>query len=674
MTGVGGMEYIHRVTSFQCGVSMSRFTQCPGDEKDGTKTLQPGGESTGGMNTSTQKLSSERYKAFVEDIEEGVYEIDIDGYFLYFNDALCRVFGYPRSEIQFRNIRRFMDPESAARAFANFDNVYRSGLGITDFVWRTVGKNSQTRVISLSAHLIRNQEGKAVGFRGIARDITHKTRIARNNESLLKFSLALPEHHELDELLDFVTTEVKRILEVEGALVIFLDEEKQELFFKAAAHEDSTAQRLAKEQRWPADTGVSGRVIKTGEPAVVDDVSSDPDFYPVVDLKAGFTTRSLLDVPLRSRDRVIGVLSAMNKKWGRFDDIDVELLNTLASSVALSIENVRFAEELKDAYKEVSSLNRAKDKVINHLSHELKTPLSVLGACLSIIEKRISSVPKKLWGPVMDRARRNLERILEVQYEVEDIMRNGHYRTHYLLTSLLDACRDQLAGLVEIESDDVDLVERVSARIDDIFGPREYVSEPIRLDQFVPRFLDDLKDSFAHRNVDFKMEFEPVKPVMIPSAVLGKVVGGLVRNAVENTPDGGRVEVSVMPDGDGVELVVADYGVGITEENQRRIFEGFFTTQETIDYSSKSPFDFNAGGRGADLLRMKIFSERYGFRIHMSSKRCKHIPGARDKCPGDVDLCPHCTSVEDCLDSGGTVFTVFFRAVGESRGRKDETD
>lgn len=614
------------------------------------------------IDSATERLSSERYKAFVEDIEEGVYEIDIDGYFLYFNDALCRVFGYPRSEIQFRNIRRFMDRESAARAFERFENIYLTGRGITDFVLKTVGKNSQSRVISLSAHLIRNREGIGVGFRGIARDITQETLIARNNEALLHLSLELPEHHELEGLLDYVSSEVKRILEVEGALVILLDEEKQEFFFKAAAHEDSGAEKRAKELRWPANLGVAGRVVRTGEPAIVADVSSDADYYPVVDLKAGFATRNLLDVPLRSKDRIIGVLCAINKKNGSFDVTDMELLNTLAGSVALSIENSKFSEELKTAYKEVSDLNRAKDKVINHLSHELKTPLAVLDSSLSILGKRLSVLQRDSWEPVLERARRNLRRILELQYEVEDIMRNRHYHSHRMISWMLEACRDELSSLVEEETGQGDIARRVSARIDRLFGPMEYEPEYIDPGLFAASTIEKLESLFAHRKIELTKDFKPVEQVMIPHHVLGKVVTGLVKNAIENTPDGGLVEVSVRPLDGNIELVVRDYGVGVTEENQKRIFEGFFTTQETGDYSSKRPFDFNAGGRGADLLRMRIFSERFGFRLHMVSTRCRYIPSDRDRCPGEIGLCPHCVSAADCHTSGGTVFTVCFPA------------
>ena len=111
---------------------------------------------------------------------------------------------------------------------------------------------------------------------------------------------------------------------------------------------------------------------------------------------------------------------------------------------------------------------------------------------------------------------------------------------------------------------------------------------------------------------------------------------------------------------EGAELVVRDYGVGITEDAQRRIFEGFFTTQDTMAYSSKRPFDFNAGGKGADLLRMKIFSERYNFTMGMVSTRCRFLPKDTDVCPGRISQCSQCSTIENCHDSGGTTFTIYF--------------
>jgi len=79
-----------------------------------------------------------------------------------------------------------------------------------------------------------------------------------------------------------------------------------------------------------------------------------------------------------------------------------------------------------------------------------------------------------------------------------------------------------------------------------------------------------------------------------------------------------------------------------------------------MSYSSKRPFDFNAGGKGADLLRTKIFSEKYNFSIGMKSTRCKYIPEENDICYGNVGRCKFCSNEEDCYTSGGTVFTLFF--------------
>ena len=211
--------------------------------------------------------------------------------------------------------------------------------------------------------------------------------------------MALPEHPDLEELLDYISNEVKRLVDVEGALVILLDEEEKELYFKSAAHDDSSMEEKIKEIRFSASEGASGKVIRSGKPIMIEDASKAPDFYSVVDAQTGFKTRNLLNVPLRSKDRIIGVLYVMNKKTGDFDQTDLEFLNTIAGAVVLSIENARFSEEIKKAYKEVSSLNRAKDKVINHLSHELKTPVSILSSSLNILAKRLLPLPEETGLP-----------------------------------------------------------------------------------------------------------------------------------------------------------------------------------------------------------------------------------------------------------------------------------
>ena len=123
-----------------------------------------------------------------------------------------------------------------------------------------------------------------------------------------------------------------------------------------------------KEIRFPADKGVAGQVYRTGKPLLVPDTSKSPHFFQMVDKQASMTTRNMLDVPIKIEERMIGVLCAVNKKDTTFDQGDIELLSAIANLVALPIENAAINEALARSYDEVQSLNRAKDRVIHHLS------------------------------------------------------------------------------------------------------------------------------------------------------------------------------------------------------------------------------------------------------------------------------------------------------------------
>ncbi|MEW5908505.1 MAG: ATP-binding protein, partial [Thermodesulfobacteriota bacterium] len=166
----------------------------------------------------------------------------------------------------------------------------------------------------------------------------------------------------------------------------------------------------------------------------------------------------------------------------------------------------------------------------------------------------------------------------------------------------------------------------------------------------------------SHRSLAFELIGVPGVHIRMNPAIVEDVFESLLRNAVENTPDEGLIQVVLESIHQTCILKICDFGVGIIEENKKYLFEGLFYTQETEFYSSKRPYDFNAGGKGLDLFRIKIYAQRFGFDVSMESRRCIYIPEPLDNCPGKISLCIHCKTPEDCLSSGGSVFKISFKA------------
>ncbi len=610
--------------------------------------------------------SEKRYRALLDFAPYPIVVFTLEGRVTYLNPAFTEIFGWTLQELEGKRIDYV--PQGLEQETQEGIRQLLEKKVILKKETRRKTKDGRVLDVILRAVVFSLSDDEPAGELVILRDVTEENRIARTNEAMLRISMALPQYPELEHLLYFVNTEVKRLLGTEGAIVILLDEIRQELFILGAAYDDMDTERRAREIRFGMDELIAGRVIRTGEPIIVSDTTLDRHLHEERDRRLGYQTRNLALVPLKSSDRIIGVICAINKKERAFDDKDLDLLSMIAGTVALSVENARFAEELKKAYLEVTSLNRAKDKVINHLSHELRTPVSILSGSLNILTRKLAPLPENTWRPTLERVQRNLDRIVEIQYQAQDIMENRDYRARGILSLLLDVCTDELQTLVAEEVGEGPLVERIRKRIDEIFATKQAVSQEIKLDEAVRKRLEQLRPFFSHREVEIVTRTEPVPSIFLPPDVLEKVFDGLIKNAIENTPDEGKVEVGVHKKGDGTELVVRDYGIGILEDEQRRIFEGFFTTRDTMAYSTKKPFDFMAGGKGADLLRMKIFSERYHFKIDMTSTRCGHIPKETDVCPGRISQCPFCSKIEDCHRTAGTTFSVYFPPAALGKG------
>ena len=122
----------------------------------------------------TLRESEEKYRAILEHIEEGYYEVDLRGNITFCNDHLCKILGYPRNELLGSNNRRYMDAVSAERVFETFNHVFLSGEPSKSLNWELIRKDGSARTVEISVSLVRNTKGEPAGFRGILRDVTEK--------------------------------------------------------------------------------------------------------------------------------------------------------------------------------------------------------------------------------------------------------------------------------------------------------------------------------------------------------------------------------------------------------------------------------------------------------------------------------------------------------------------
>ena len=347
----------------------------------------------------------------------------------------------------------------------------------------------------------------------------------------------------------------------------------------------------------------------------------------------------------------VGTLQVLNKNSGNFTQGDVEMLTSLSDYVTIALENSRLYEELK-------SMNKAKGRAIDHLSHELTTPLALLSATLAKISSGLTQAKVTGLERSLIIAQKNLHRLMRLQEEIDNIVRERsvEYRTK-IAKVIEDALHfiEYQNGVRRGEYSKV--LDLLSEHLDSIYKVGEERLEKISVEEFLQSVCDDTRRAMGQREVEIVQDFEKGVTIIANRSALEKVCSGILRNAIENTPDQGRIEAKSKIEGDQVVISFRDFGTGITEEDQRLVFTGFFHIQDTNHYSTKAPYDFNAGGSGADLLRAKVFSERYGFEIDFESTRCSYIPEDINECPGRISLCQFIGNKSDCFASG-TIFSL----------------
>lgn len=301
------------------------------------------------------------------------------------------------------------------------------------------------------------------------------------------------------------------------------------------AHSDPEKEALAREvyRRYPADSGNRKPYalgLRRGEPIFVPDFDEPALRETARDdehlrLLRAFGFRSVMCVPLVTRERLVGLVTLATAESGRrFTEDDLRLVTAVADRAALAIENARL-------FAQAQAVATARQEAMATVSHDLRSPLSVVSTSAMLLrEPSLSTEERERALARIDRAVSGMER---------------------LVRDLLDAARLE-AGAVRIER------------------------APLPAEGLLAEACELVQPSADVRHVTVTWEAMPGLVLDGDRDRLLQVLGNLLENAVHHTPEGGKVQLLAARVPGGVRIAVADDGPGIPPELRERIFERFW--------------------------------------------------------------------------------------------------
>jgi signal transduction histidine kinase len=377
---------------------------------------------------------------------------------------------------------------------------------------------------------------------------------------------------DLQTVLSTIVRHAVQLSRTDCGIIYEYDEPSQEFHLRASYQMEEELVKAYQATPLRLGQGATGRAAETRVPYQIPDLRQEHELptrgmRPLL-FRLGY--QSLLAVPLLLDQKIMGALTIYRRQTGSFAPEAVNLLQTFATQSALAIQNARLFREIEEKSRQIEAANRHKSEFLANMSHELRTPLNAIIGFSEVLGER-------MFGELNEK---------QAEY-TDDILSSGRHLLS-LINEILDLSKVE-AGRMELEVATFDLPLAIdNART---FVRERATKHGINLDVTVDERLGE-----------FVGDERKIKQVLL----------NLLSNAVKFTPEGGRIGINARQTDGAVEISVTDTGIGISPEDQAKIFEEF--RQVGGDYAHKRE------GTGLGLTLAKKFVELHGGRIWVESE------------------------------------------------------
>ena len=512
--------------------------------------------------------SEERFRGIIESTQAGYFYMDRDGRFQHVNDAWLQMHGYSSSDEvigqHFSLVQVESDLEEAQRGVEKLLNGESISTG--EFTRRRKDGSVGYHTSSV-APVIRG--GEVAGLEGFLIDLTEWVRaereVWRRNEELVALNAVaatISQSLDLDRTLNAVLDKVLQVTGVDAGWVHLLDEDGDVLSLVA---QRGFTQEVDKEtQTVKLGEGVTGRVAQLGQPIVMDRALDESQFSMEIGQRAGL--RAFAGVPIKSKDKVLGVLSVFSRVPRELSHREVQLLIAIGHQVGVVVENARLAEEASRV-EILQELNRLRSELIANVSHELRTPLGLIKlSCTSLLLEDV------------DFDRETRRRLLNNIDEETD-------RLEKLVNNLLDL-----------------------SQVDD--GRLRLDKRPTDMGRLAREVIGSIGVQSTQHHFVHDFPSDPLVAVIDPKR-FEQMLRNLLGNAVKYSPEGGTITVRGYEDNGQLIIQVSDQGIGIPPDDLERVFERFYRVGNETTQS--------VGGVGLGLAICRSIAEAHGGRIWVES-------------------------------------------------------